>query len=274
LFVALAIIPLIASSVLKRRSKTKFEQKQVAYAHQLEDWYRSHLANFLDDEFLQRKFLAGLFAALIFALSLPVNLFAGILAAPLVYIIGMKFSSFHAKNSLRSFGKGVARFGMIIITVGVTFFVVNLVLPSFSPVKVIFFEQSDVDFLIVELEKPEGTTKEVTDVAIRRVEEFLYDEPDIDSFTTTVGSGSQFGSGGNGEKFANIFINLNLDRDRTSTEIVDHLRAEMSVLNDLKVTVNQPSDGPPTGAAIIVKFLGDDLNEITRLANSAAVIFR
>ncbi|MCA9362282.1 efflux RND transporter permease subunit, partial [Candidatus Kaiserbacteria bacterium] len=139
---------------------------------------------------------------------------------------------------------------------------------------VTFFEQSDVDWVIIELENPEGTTKEVTDIGIRRVEELLYDEPDIDSFSTTVGSGSQFGSMASGEKFANIFINLSLDRNRTSTEMVEDLRNEMAVLKDLKVTVSQPSDGPPTGAAIIIKFLGDDLQEITRLANASAEIFR
>ena len=101
----------------------------------------------------------------------------------------------------------------------------------------------------------------------------MYQEADIESFTVTVGSGSQFGSGGSGEKFANIFVNLKLDRPRTSTEVVEDLRSKFSIFNDAKVTVNQPSDGPPTGAAIIVKFLGDDLTEITKLANQSSQIF-
>jgi HAE1 family hydrophobic/amphiphilic exporter-1 len=45
-------------------------------------------------------------------------------------------------------------------------------------------------------------------------------------------------------------------------------------LNDLNVSIDQPSDGPPTGAAIIVKFLGDDLNEISQLANDSARLLR
>jgi HAE1 family hydrophobic/amphiphilic exporter-1 len=48
----------------------------------------------------------------------------------------------------------------------------------------------------------------------------------------------------------------------------------VAVLSDLKVTINQPSEGPPTGAAIIVKFLGEDLNQITQLANESALILR
>lgn len=274
LFVALAILPLIASGFLKRRSATKMEQMQVEYAHKLETWYKTKLATVLDSEYKQRQFLSALFAALVFALSLPVNLFGGLVAAPLVYVLGMQMGRFKPKNFWQGAGKITGKLVALVVIIGTSFFVVGLILPTINPVQVIFFEQSDVDFVIVELENPEGTVKEVTDIGIRRVEEILYDEPEIDSFTVAVGSGSQFGSGGTGEKFANIFINLDTERTRTSTEIVEDLRQQMSVLNDLKVTVNQPSDGPPTGAAIIVKFLGDDLNEITKLANESALIFR
>ncbi|MEZ4200114.1 MAG: efflux RND transporter permease subunit [Candidatus Paceibacterota bacterium] len=148
------------------------------------------------------------------------------------------------------------------------------ILPSLQLVKVVFFEQSDVDFVIIEIEYPEGTVKEVTDLGLRRAEEFLYDKPYIEAFTSTVGSGSQFGAGGSGEKFANIFINLRLDRNTTSSEIVEALRDEYAVIRDFKLTVNQPSDGPPTGAALIVKFLGDDLTEITDIANQSAQLFK
>jgi len=274
LFVALAILPLIASSVLKRRSDTKMEQKQVEYAHRLETWYKAKISIFLDSEYRQRQFLALIFAGLVFALSLPVNLFGGLIAAPLIYFIGLKISGLKAETFWQKIGKSMGRLVSILVTVFISFTIAGFVLPSYNPVEVIFFEQSDVDFVIIELEYPEGTVKEVTDIGIRRVEEFLYDELEIDSFTVTVGSGSQFGSGGSGEKFANIFINLNEERERSSTEIVEDLRTQTAVLNDLKVTVNQPSDGPPTGAAIIVKFLGDDLNEITKLANESAQIFR
>jgi multidrug efflux pump subunit AcrB len=152
--------------------------------------------------------------------------------------------------------------------------VIAILLPVFGIVKVVFFEQSDVDYVIVEIENPEGTTKEVTDIAVRRVEEILYTEPDIASFTITVGSGSQFGGGGTGEKFANIFISLTDDRERTSTEVVESLRARLAPLRDIDTSVSQPSEGPPTGAAIVVKFLGEDLGEITRISNESAEILK
>lgn len=273
LFVALAIIPLFAASFLKRRSATKLEQKQVAYAHKLETWYRGKLQQFLYTEEKQWQFLSGLMAALVFVISLPVNVVAGILATPLVYVISYQLYQFQAKRSFSPIWRTLAWVLLVIPVVVMVFAVSSRMLPSLNLVEVIFFEQGDVDYVVIEVENPEGTTKEITDIDVRRVEEFLYDEPFIESFTTTVGSGSQFGSGGTGEKFANIFISLTDDRELTSTEIVARLREQIAPINDVKVTVNQPSDGPPTGAAIVVKFLGDDLAEITDLANQAAQIF-
>lgn len=274
LVVALAILPLIASVFLHRKNATTFEAKQVEYAHRLETWYRSKLEPYIIDKDKQHKFLALIFAGLIFSIFLPINVFAGLLAAPLTYFVTLKSYQIQEQKKLSEYKRNLRWFPAVIVSIIISVFVANAALPSLSLVKVIFFDQSDVDYIIVEVENPEGTTKEVTDIAIRRVEEVLYDESDIDSFSVTVGSGSQFGSGGTGEKFANIFVNLSKDRARTSSVIVSDLREKMLVFNDLKVTVNQPSDGPPTGAPIVVKFLGDDLSEITYLANESSKIFR
>lgn len=274
MFVALAILPLLASGFLKRRSATRFEQKQVKYAHTFEEWYKCRLREYLDDEKKQFRYLSLIFAALVFALTLPVNVFIGIFAAPLVFALSMWTYQLQRRRNWKNWLRKIVFIPLLGVILGATFFVANLILPGQNLVEVTFFEQSDVDYIIVEVENPEGTTKEVTDIDIRRVEEFLYDESEIESFSVTVGSGSEFGSGGSGEKLANIFVNLRKDRDRTSTEIVEDLREQMSVIRDIKVTVDQPSDGPPTGAAIIVKFLGDDLTEITRLANESARILR
>lgn len=274
LFVALAIVPLFAATFLHRRVTSKLEEKQILYAHKLETWYRDTLSPFVTDEHRQQSFLALLFAGLVFALSLSVNVFAGILVAPLLYVLSHKVRLLQQRKQWPNWKRNLVWYPSVVFLIGVVFSVVGTILPSYNPVKVTFFEQSNVDFVIIELENQEGTAKEITDVDIRRVEEFLYDEPDISSFSVTVGSGSQFGGAGNGPKYANIFINLSLDRTRTSTEVVEKLRQELSVLQDLKITVNQPSDGPPTGAAIIIKFLGNDLRELTQLANEAAVVLK
>ena len=274
MFVSLAILPLLASDYLKRRNRTEFERKQMEYAARLEAWYQANLERYLDNPSLQRKFLRFIAALLIFALLLAVNFFAAVISGITLYALAGILDDWQERKNIRLWVKKLLWFPALIFIVGTSVFLTNMILPNSNLVEVIFFEQSDSDWLVVEVELPEGTTKEVTDIAMRRVEEVLYGREEIESFTVTVGSGSQFGSGGVGEKLASAFIMLKKERDKTSTVIIEELRAEMTQFNEFEVSVDQPSDGPPTGAAIIVKFLGDDLVEITRLANEAAQIFK
>lgn len=272
MFVALAIVPLFAAAYLRRRNSTNFEKKQMEYAHRLESWYKGKLAEYLDSDQKQQSYLTILSVALVFSILLVVSLFGGIVAALLVYVFSNYLQSFKTRRGFSELKRKLLWFPGMIAIVVLSVMVTNVIFPQVSPVKVIFFETGDSEWIVTEIEMPEGTTKEVTDIAVRRVEEKLYQVPEIESFAVTVGSGSQFGAGGVGEKLGNIFITLNDDRDRTSLEIIDDLRLQMAEFDDFKVTIDQPSDGPPTGAAIVVKFLGDDLVEITKLANEAALI--
>jgi len=215
-----------------------------------------------------------LFAGLVFSLFLAVNLVAGLVAAPLVYVMLLQTYRWQATFGWSAFVRTLVWVPLTVIIIGASYFGTNKVFPVINPVQVEFFEQSDVDFVVVEIENPEGTTKETTDIGARRVEDILYGLDYIESFTVTVGSGSQFGNGGSGEKFANMFVSLSDERTLDSTAVVEDMRTQMAPLRDLKISVNQPTNGPPTGAAIVVKFLGDDLAEITELANRAFLVLQ
>lgn len=151
---------------------------------------------------------------------------------------------------------------------------VALILPVVGLVKVTFFEQGDVDFIFVDVELQQGSTKEMTDLSVRRIEEVLYAEADVSAFLATVGSGNQFNEGGAGENLASVFVLLDKERERTSSEIILALREAMRPINDVKVVVSQPNNGPPTGAAVGVSFYGDDLDELVAVANRAALILQ
>ena len=159
---------------------------------------------------------------------------------------------------------------MISIVAG---FFVAMSLPFAGLVKVVFFEQSDIDWIFAEIELPQGTDIGVTDVPARRGEEILYQNDQIESFVTTVGASSAFSSNSGsqaGSKFANFFITLREDRNMSSSELVEVLREDFLVIRDGITRVDQPSDGPPTGAPIVVRFLGDDLDELTSIALQSA----
>jgi multidrug efflux pump subunit AcrB len=155
-------------------------------------------------------------------------------------------------------------------------FVVAILLPVFGLLKVQFFPQDDQDFIFVTVEKPQGTPLAQTDLTVRQVEEMLYDAPFVESFVTTVGAGSAFEDNGGGAntKIANITVLLKKDRKQTSTEIVEVLRKQLSPITSADVRVSQGNNGPPSGSPVVIKFLGDDLGELSLAADTGEKILK
>lgn len=153
-------------------------------------------------------------------------------------------------------------------------FFISLLLPVSGLLKVQFFPQDDQDFVFVTVEKPQGTPLYETDKVVRQVEEVLYDEEYVSSFVTTVGAGSAFSQSGGGSntKIANITVLLNEERDLTSSEIVDELRKDLNQINDAIVKVDQGNNGPPSGKPVLITFKGENLAELSLLADKSEKI--
>lgn len=150
----------------------------------------------------------------------------------------------------------------------------SLSLPVLGLVKAEFFPQSDQDFVYIDIERTQGTPLAVTDISAREVEEFLYDDPNIDSFVTTVGAASSFNQNGGGAntKLANITIILKKKRDITSTEMVDRLRKELAPITSADVRVQEANNGPSSGDPVSIKFLSDDLNDLGIATDKAELL--
>ncbi|MFQ5661698.1 MAG: efflux RND transporter permease subunit, partial [Candidatus Paceibacteria bacterium] len=73
LFVALGIIPLIASKALKRRGFSRFEEKQEIVTSKVKEWYKGILRNFLGNKRKERWFFIILIVLFIAALALPIT---------------------------------------------------------------------------------------------------------------------------------------------------------------------------------------------------------
>ena len=67
---------------------------------------------------------------------------------------------------------------------------------------------------------------------------------------------------------------LTMIERRQVPEIAEDLQKEFAPFRDIKVTVDQPSDGPPTGAALGFRFLGDDLVELATIADQATELLK
>jgi len=154
-------------------------------------------------------------------------------------------------------------------------FVIALALPVVGLVKSTFFPQSDVDFIYVEIEDLPGTPLAHTDLHARAVEEVLYTIPEIESFTTTVGSGSTFNeNASHGPRYASVNVNLRTDRTHSSTEIRDDLTHIFSAYQGATIRVYEPSNGPPSGAPIAITFSGKNLVDLKKAALDAREILR
>jgi multidrug efflux pump subunit AcrB len=213
IFVALGLVPILTLMWSQPKEKhSPLMDKQEEYAEKARTWYAEKLRIFFKDKKAQRKFLIGMIATFVVALTLPI---AGI-------------------------------------------------------VKVEFFPQDDSDYLYVDIEMPNGTTLEATDLATRAVEEKLYAIKNIESTITTVGRTSSFGNNPQGgAQYANVTINLSEKRSKDSTEVLTDVKNALKDLHMATIRAGQPSGGPPVGAQISLQFQGRDRDSLDRAINLA-----
>ncbi|PIR85552.1 hypothetical protein COU15_00450 [Candidatus Kaiserbacteria bacterium CG10_big_fil_rev_8_21_14_0_10_45_20] len=145
-------------------------------------------------------------------------------------------------------------------------FVITLSFPFVGIVKVIFFANDDSEYIFIDAELPQGSILENTDLEMRRIEETLYANKDIESFVTTAGGASPFSSGASGQKFGNIQITLKDTRVKKSIDIVEDLRQQFAEIGKAKITLFQEGGGPPVGDPVLITVQGDNLSEITLVA--------
>ncbi len=153
-----------------------------------------------------------------------------------------------------------------LIGIGVAF-LLALLLPITGLTKVIFFPQGNSEFIYFEIENKQGSPLADTDIAARAVEEILYSDKRIESFVTTVGSGSTFSqSGSSGSKYGNVTVTLvpKKERKETSTDILNEYRKKFQDFRSFTVRAFEPQGGPPSGAPIILTFSGENLDDLEK----------
>ena len=157
----------------------------------------------------------------------------------------------------------------IILTLG---FVVSLGLLITQVIPVKLFPRIDLEFGFVNIEMPVGTDLQATKEVVQQVESYLYSRSDIKSFVTTIGQSSSFGfdGGSSNENLANISVTFtDMDeRDKKSYEIGEEIRVDLASIPEGRISIEEISGGPPTGAPIEVRVLGHDLVTLAQLSNT------
>ncbi len=151
-------------------------------------------------------------------------------------------------------------------------FVGALFMPILGLMNVEFFPGEDSDSIYVSIETAQGTPVTETDLSVRAVEEVLYDQKDIVSFTTTAGAGSAFtGSTDAGGKYGNITVSLKpkAERTETSDQLSAKLRTEFAKIKNATIAITAAQNGPPTGAPVFIKFTGESLDDLLIASDNA-----
>ena len=229
------------------------------------------------------KFIASIPFTVIFVLIASIFVALGLVPLLAVYVIRREASPFEKRQEeynerakawyeryLREFLGNRKRENRFLWLMG-GLFVAALLLPMTGLVKVVFFPSEDMDMITIEIEKPQGTALTETDLSVREVEELLYADERIESFVSDVGTGSFFsGTGASGSNIGNITVNLVEDRKESSAEVIDEYRALLAQVTSARIIVSEPTSGPPTGAAILVTFEGDDLAQLAAATEQGA----
>lgn len=152
-------------------------------------------------------------------------------------------------------------------------------LPATGILKSEFMSPADYKLMYVNLEGPAGMAVEETKKVADQVEALLLTQKEIQNFSEIVGSSGNSSSGGiirtsNGAGQSNraqFTINLWPLKERPgkqkSYDYAQDLRHQLENIQGAKITLQEISGGPPSGADFEVRFTGEDLAKLEQLAN-------
>lgn len=135
-----------------------------------------------------------------------------------------------------------------------------------------FFPDDDVDLVYTSIELPTGTTAITSEQTLRELLPSFQSIPEIDFVLAEIGAVAPVDtitSGGN-QEFNRLLITAHLlpkqEQSLTSTDVVNILQKKLASFNEGKLSVSQLSGGPPAGADLQLKLLGEDFDTLEQLA--------
>ena len=139
-----------------------------------------------------------------------------------------------------------------------------------------FFPQGDPERAVISVRTPQGTNIRETDRIVRLIEDRIKPyQPWIEHTVTNVGSGggmiNLISAGAVGPHLANLTLVFPdyAVRDRPSMEIIAGIRAAVADIAGAEITVEREKDGPPTGAPVAVRIIGEDFRMLEDLSRQA-----
>ncbi len=160
------------------------------------------------------------------------------------------------------------------IAIGLTFvaFLLSLSLPITGLLKINMFTAGDAERIYIDINTPVGTTLDITNELVTKVETHLLHVPEIKSFTSNVGitgaDSFQLDMESSGDPtIARIIVDLKLpeERDRTSQEISSDLQQKLKGIAGGEIQLTGMAGGPPSEPAIQIEIIGKNLDDMAKV---------
>jgi multidrug efflux pump subunit AcrB len=135
-----------------------------------------------------------------------------------------------------------------------------------------FFPEGDPERAFINVRAPQGTNIRETDRIVRLIEDRIEPyNPWIKHIVTNVGTaggGFDLMASAGGPHLANITLVFYdfVDRERPSMEIIHEIREDLADISGAEIKVEKEEEGPPTGAPITVRIIGEDFKTLERLS--------
>ncbi|HET6428779.1 MAG TPA: efflux RND transporter permease subunit [Phycisphaerae bacterium] len=129
---------------------------------------------------------------------------------------------------------------------------------------------------VINIRSPQGTSLDASDRLAQRAEERLAPfAADLKHTIANVGSTGDSGNIFSGSAGGPHMANVNLvfhdfeDRPRKSTKALEEIRQAVADIPGAEIKVEKQKEGPPTGAAVTVRIIGEDFETLGRTADEA-----
>jgi multidrug efflux pump len=135
-----------------------------------------------------------------------------------------------------------------------------------------FFPEGDPERAMINVRAPQGTNIHETDRIVHLIEQRIEPyKPYIKHIVTNVGSaggGLDIMASTGGPHLANITITFFdfAERQRPSTEIIAEIRRDIADIAGAEIKIEKEEEGPPTGAPITVRVIGEDFKKLEQLS--------
>ncbi|MCC7532978.1 MAG: efflux RND transporter permease subunit [Bacteroidia bacterium] len=187
----------------------------------------------------------------------------------------------------QNFYKGIVEWALtgkrpIGLMVGtIVLFFATFVLTAIVKPNVVFFPQSDPNFIYTYITLPNGTSAHYTDSITQIVEDRVFkvvgkDNPLVQSIISNVAVGANdptqfeynFSPTPHLGKVTVAFVEFAKRNGKSTRPYLDEIREATKGIPGAEIVVEQERSGPPTGKPIAVEIKGDDIEQLTLVSNN------